>query len=94
MLANNAAPSNINISKAMIFSNRCYKNKLYEIRDAQNEEIKYCKRKQLLQQIDGITKKKSLPFTSTKNISNFYFAYVKFFKRASQTETQGIKWLI
>ena len=45
-------------------SNRRYKNKLQERRDAENEDIKSCKRKQLLQQIDEITKKRSLLLTS------------------------------
>lgn len=64
MLVNSLTPSNIDISKAMLesvnASNRRYKNKLQEIRDVQNKEIKSCKRKQSLQQIDEITKKKSL----------------------------------
>ena len=70
MLVNSLTPSNIDISKAMLesvnASNRRYKNKLQEIRDVQNKEIKSCKRKQSLQQIDEITKKKSLQLTSVE----------------------------
>ena len=64
MFANNLSLSNIQISKAMLenvrTSNRRYKNMLQERRDAQNENIKSHKRKQLSQQNDEIAKKESL----------------------------------
>ena len=70
MLVNSLTPSNIDFSKAILesvnASNRRYKNKLQEIRHVQNKEIKSCKRKQSLQQIDEITKKKSLQLTSVE----------------------------
>ena len=109
MLANNLTPSYIQISKAMLenvkASNRRYKNKLQERRDAQNKDIKFRERKQLLQQIDEIAKKKKekrkaccLPLL--KKVSNFLMNYpykqrqrktFKFFERPCKTETQGIK---
>ena len=68
MLANNLTPSNTQILKTTLEnvkgSNRRYKNKLQERMDAQNEDMKSRKRKQLLHQIHEIAKKKSLLLTS------------------------------
>ena len=70
MLANNLTPSNTQILKTTLEnvkgSNRRYKNKLQERMDAQNEDMKSRKRKQLLHQIHEIAKKKSLLLTSTE----------------------------
>ena len=70
MLANNLTPSNTQNLKTTLEnvkgSNRRYKNKLQERMDAQNEDMKSRKRKQLLHQIHEIAKKKSLLLTSTE----------------------------
>ena len=79
MLANNLTPSNIQISKAVLenakASNRCYKNKLQERRDAQNEDKSLVKERSYCSKLMRLLKRKGCCRPLLKKISNALMNY-------------------